>query len=396
MSRSFFAWRAGLAALFALVFLALAAGCTRGRGAPSANQASPGALAAGAASTAALQPLPLQDAGVGAAGHPGTASAEDHVIGAGRVLGNLVVYPITSRTQSDVGPLIALDDALASGAAEVRESGGAGAVNTLVIENKGTLPIFVLAGTIVKGGKQDRQIGQDFIIDGKSQTPVDAFCVEHGRWTASRNGVATGGRFQTSEVMAPSKVRAAGQYKKSQGEVWAKVGESNAAHNVAPADGTFLASVDDASLAKERAALAARIDAALAEIQPQGDLTGLAYAIDGEVRGVRWFAHHKVFLLVQKRLVNGVALEAMTARAEAVAHRRPPSSKPAPTPAAVDAFVQGVEREAVSEQRDTRAANTNVYKESGSAYGSKTMMKGSPTAGRPAPTKPVSQDFTSK
>ena len=40
-------------------------------------------------------------------------------------------------------------------------------MNTLVIENKGDVPIYVLAGTVVKGGKQDRQIGQDFIIEGK-------------------------------------------------------------------------------------------------------------------------------------------------------------------------------------------------------------------------------------
>ena len=60
------------------------------------------------------------------------------------------------------------------------------------------MPIFVLAGTIVKGGNP------------KQTSPVDAFCVEHGRWNGNRDGRATAGHFGTSEVLATSKVRAAG------------------------------------------------------------------------------------------------------------------------------------------------------------------------------------------
>src|SRR5262245_41896249 len=53
------------------------------------------------------------------------SAADDHSIGAPtQVFANLVVYPVTSRTQVDVGPLLALDDALAKGLAEVREMEG--------------------------------------------------------------------------------------------------------------------------------------------------------------------------------------------------------------------------------------------------------------------------------
>jgi hypothetical protein len=322
------------------------------------------------------------------------ASADDHSIGGGTALGNLVVFPVTSRSQVDVGPLISLDDALAKGTAEVREVAGGGSVNTLVIENKGKVPVFVLAGTIVKGGNQDRQIGQDFIIESKQTTPVDAFCVEHGRWNGQRNGSATSGQFGTSEVLATSKVRSAGQYEKNQGKVWAKVSEANSANHQRPASDTFLASVDDASLKKERVELATKIEAALGTVQPQQELVGIAYAIDGDVRGVRWFAHHDVFEMVRKKLVTGIAFDAIVARAEAQAQNRPPSNKPAPAPAAVESFVKSVDVAAVSEQRDTAGANTNEYKESSTAYGSKTMFKGS--ASKPAPRKPVSSDFTAK
>ena len=366
------------------------------RSSPGVQAAGGGVESAGPQGAAAAAPPNVRTAPASSGGAHAAASADDHSIGAANVLGNVVIFPVTSRSQVDVGPLISLDEALAKHTAEVREVGGGGSVNTLVIENKGSIPVLVLAGTIVKGGNQDRQIGQDFIIESRQVTPVDAFCVEHGRWNGQRNGQATAGQFGTSEVLATSKVRAAGQYKKSQGEVWSKVSEANSANHQAPASDTLLASVDDATLTRQRNELAARIESTLAAVKPQTELVGIAYAIDGDIRGVRWFAHHDVFELVRKKLVVGIAFDAIVAAAEAKSQNKPPSTKAAPAPAAVDAFVQSVEAAAVVEKRDTQGGNVNEYKESSEAYGSKTMMKGA--AGKPgaSPRKPVSSDVTAK
>lgn len=395
-----------IAVTFAALLLANA-GCTRHPSTASGPQRTPDVQAAGGGPVNA-NPQPIGAGQPGVAGPTvraapassgpahAAANADDHSIGGGTALGNLVVYPVTSRSQVDVGPLVSLDEALAKHTAEVREMAGGGSVNTLVIENKGTVPVFVLAGTIVKGGNQDRQIGQDFIIESKQITPVDAFCVEHGRWNGQRNGQATAGQFGTSEVLATSKVRAAGQYKKNQSEVWAKVSEANTANKKAPASDTFLASVDDAEMKKQRTELAAKIETALLTVSPQQELVGIAYAIDGDVRGVRWFAHHDVFEMVRKKLVTGIAFDALMARVEAEAQKRPPSTKAAPTPPAVEAFVKSVETQSASEQRDTAAANVNEYKESAQAYGSKVMLKGAPAKPGSPPRKPVSSDFTAK
>ena len=358
------------------------------------------AAAGGAGATANPQSIPQAPNVRPAASTTGPAhaveSADDHAIGAGTALGNLVVYPVTSHSQVDVGPLALLDDAIAAKTAFVREKSGGGSVNSLEIENKGKVPVFVLAGTIVKGGNQDRQIGQDFIIEPGQNTAVDAFCVEHGRWTGARNGQATNGSFGTSEVLASSKVRAAGQYKKDQSEVWSQVSSANAANHQAPASSTFLATVDDATLTRQRTELAAKIEAALQTVSPQDQLVGVAYAIDGDVKGVRWFAHHDVFQLARKKLVVGIAFDTIMARSDAIAQKRPPSTKPAPPAPAVEAFVQNMERTAVQENRDTPAANVNEYKESPKAYGSKTMYKGA--SGKPgaSPAKPVSTDVMAK
>src|SRR5262249_55934493 len=148
-----------------------------------------------------------------------------------------------------------LDTAIDRKVAVLREMGadGNGAqVNQLVIENRGDVPILVLAGTVVKGGKQDRQIGQDFIIGKRQTVPVDAFCVEHGRWNASRQGVATGGAFQSLKTLAVGQVRQAGQYEHDQGRVWDNVKAANKVAGKESASDTLTALLEAPEVQAER------------------------------------------------------------------------------------------------------------------------------------------------
>jgi hypothetical protein len=267
-------------------------------------------------------------------------------------------------------------------------------VNELVIENKGSTPIYVLAGTVVKGGNQDRQIGQDFIVEPKKTASVDAFCVEHGRWTAEREGRSTGGKFGTMPQLVTSKIRSAAQYKKDQGEVWSNVDATNSAHGKNAPSHTLMATLDDPEVARQREALAAHVTAHFQSIDPNDGVVGLAYAVDGKVRAVRWFASHKVFELVRPSLANTAAVDALTAKASPSAQGPAPS----PQPSDVVAFVREVQDKQVAEERDTRAGNKNEYKESANAYGSRTMLKSGPLAASAAPGKPVpiSSDFLAK
>jgi hypothetical protein len=349
------------------------------------------------------------------------AAKDDHVIGAPRTFENLTVFPITAHAQVDVGPITTLDAALQKHDAEVREvgsehgpaagadsaprwrgeqaaRGGGARVNTLVIENKGSVPVYVLAGTVVKGGNQDRQIGQDFIIASKQVADVDAFCVEHGRWTGERDGRVTEGKFDTVSQLVTSGVRAAGQYQQNQGEVWAKVADVNAANKKSAASGTLLATLDDGEVAKHRAALASQVIAYLKEVRPANDVVGIAYAVDGRVRGARWFINHSIFDLYRTTLVNTAAVDAITAAGS----RDPQKARepvPVLTPGAVTAFIDEIEAAKVKAARDAAAA-ANEYRESSRGYGSRTMMKmpaatASPAAAPPAPV-PISQDYLVK
>ena len=326
---------------------------------------------------------------------------KERLVGDPRVMENVTVYPITSCAQVDAGPIVTLDEALAKGTAKIREVEGGGSVNKLVIENTGTIPIFVLAGTIVKGGKQDRQIGQDYLIGANEKSDVDAFCVEHGRWNEVRDGAKTDGLFGVADVIATSKVRVAGQYEKNQGKVWAKVAETNSANDKKPASDTLLASIDDAPLTANRDALADRLARALGTVTPQDSIVGFAYAIDGEIKGARWFAHHALWAMHEKKLLRSIALDAALASAEAKAQGKIVTMGPPPKTQAVDAFLAGIDEQKVVEERDTTAENVNEYKESPKAYGSKLKLKAGKPGGMATTTaastkKALSADVTAK
>jgi hypothetical protein len=323
----------------------------------------------------------------------------EHKVGAGRSFDELTVFPILAEEQPDLGPFVTLEQALEAKTAEVREAGeaGGGRVNSLVIENKGTAPIFVLAGTVVKGGKQDRQIGQDFAVGAQQTVAVDAFCVERGRWNAQREGVLTQGKFGTSKSLATSGVRAAGQYKKSQGEVWSKVGEVNARNGKSTPTDTLAASLDDQDLAGKRASLAQTIAAHVNGLAPQREVVGIAYAVEGKVRGVRWFANHRLYELYRDSLFNTAALEAITARGAAGGPKK--EAAPPPSPEAVKAFVTEIQTAQVAEERSTPGENVNAYKESKQGYGSTASFKSTPQGfgtAKPRGKMSISSDFTAK
>jgi ARG and Rhodanese-Phosphatase-superfamily-associated Protein domain len=346
----------------------------------------------------------------------GAKVADGVYIGAPKTYGALTVFPVLAKSQVDVGPLLSLDEALAREQAEVREKGslpeaqqvvpgddapvdapsqlpqvqrvgnGGASVGTLVIENKGEVPVYVLAGTIVKGGKQDRQIGQDFIIGSKQTVPIDAFCVEHGRWNGVREGSKTGGKFTTIKQLANADVRIAGQYKGDQSEVWSKVSEVNAANKKSSKSDSLLATADDAEVKRERDGLTKRVLADLDAVAPKGAVVGYAYAVGGQVKGARWFAHNRVFSMFREALVNTAVVDALTAQSAGQVSGSPPQA------VAVAAFVSDTRRASlVRTRKETAADNTNEYVETPEAYGSTTVLE----KGKKKPVK-MSEDFASK
>src|SRR5207302_1849548 len=115
--------------------------------------------------------------------------------------GNLTVFLIHGEDQMKGRKLLTLDEALEQKKVVVHETKD---VNLLAIENVSTEEVFIQAGDIVKGGRQDRLLAIDLIVPPKSgKVPLESFCVESGRW-AVRQGEAVD-KFESSKSAAPSK-----------------------------------------------------------------------------------------------------------------------------------------------------------------------------------------------
>ena len=328
---------------------------------------------------------------------PGVALGKDVWVGKGVLVQNLTVFPVYARDPRDVGDFTTLAKAIQLAKAEVREIGadgegprpmrgrdvrqeeedeGASAsarVDTLVIENRGELPILILAGTVVKGGKQDRQIGEDFVVPPKQTVDVSAFCVEQGRWDASREGASTGGKFTAQATLATGQVRAAGQYDKDQSAVWKNVADANKAHDKQSDSGTLLATLDDADVTAKRHALSRAAAGVLESAPDQARLVGLAYAVDGEVRGVRWFAGPKLFHLFQETLLETAAFEAITSQAEARAAGKPSAPAVAAKEDAVVSFTDDMMAAPVAET-EAEAGQVRALKKSDKGYASELVI----------------------
>ena len=165
---------------------------------------------------------------------------------------NLSVFPIVSRQSADTAGFATLDEGLSAGEVVISEGGAemirrsrdghpvaipeqrGASVNQLVLINRGSKPLLLLAGELVSGGKQDRIISKDRIVPpGAAPLPLDVFCVEAGRWSS-------GVQFSAGKLMVHPSVREQAAITQEQDKVWAAVrnGTASAPPAVAGAAGT--------------------------------------------------------------------------------------------------------------------------------------------------------------
>ncbi|MEZ5196523.1 MAG: DUF6569 family protein [Bacteroidales bacterium] len=190
---------------------------------------------------------------------------------------NLRIYPLLGGNEfqaaySDVGSFTNLQEALENEKVIISEKGGAvlqtagynndelldenysiqqmesrqateqdGDVNALYIENVSQDTVYLMAGEVVKGGKQDRVLASDRVLppgSGKVELPV--FCVEHGRW----NYLSSPAGFSEYFSVSSNSVRGKAVKEKNQYEVWEAVAEVTDKQGAKSGSGTYTALQD--------------------------------------------------------------------------------------------------------------------------------------------------------
>jgi len=227
-----------------------------------------------------------------------------------------------------------LEETIAAETAVLHETGN---VNELLIENKGDLDLFIQAGDIVKGGRQDRTIGADFIVPAKSgKIPLPAFCVEQARWHRRRD--ESDKHFSTAkDFLASKKARLAMRFSKSQAEVWDSVAdEQEQLVKAVQKEIRDAESPTSLQLTYESEGVTCAVEDYTAALNPAlseaaGSVVGVVWAINGVPSHADQYASAQLFAKLWRKLLRAAAIEA-------IGQRRGQASDVPPEPPSIGAI----------------------------------------------------------
>lgn len=189
-------------------------------------------------------------------------------------------------------------------------------VNELAIQNLSNEDVYVQSGEIVKGGQQDRMLAVDLIVPKKSgKIPIEAFCVESGRWTKRGSEGAT--TFASSaEVVATKDLKLAAKVAKSQGDVWNNVtaAQDKLSANVgtrvnSPASESSLQLTVENPKVQENVSGYTKELAAI--VKSKTNVIGYVFAINGKVNSADVYASNALFVKLWPKMLKASAVEAI-------------------------------------------------------------------------------------
>ena len=213
---------------------------------------------------------------------------------------HLAIYPVFRKTSLEIGDYITLDEAQKNRFVIISELSSA-SVPTVLIRNTGIKAIFVMAGEIIIGGKQDRMVSFDILIPGGKEVKVEVRCVEHGRWHGKSVEFSSGG------ALGSKGVRTALQFKE-QHDVWDEVSKKCAEIDVASQSGTYGAILSSEDVEKRSKPF---LDA-MKQVLTDDGTVGMIMALNGEVVCVDIFANPKFFVEVKEKLLKAYVLDAIS------------------------------------------------------------------------------------
>ena len=255
------------------------------------------------------------------------AEKEEYAVEGGRIIHppvtheNLSVFIITGKdTLGDNMDYVTLDEAMKKKWVVVHETGR---VNQLTVENvTSNRTVVILAGAVVKGGKQDRVLRQEMVLKPNSgKVPIASFCVERSRW--ARRGSESLMAFSANSAQVSGKeLRKAVKSGLGQGRVWKEVEREqmrisrslNEDIRAVVSPSSYLLALENTSLKKEidtyKKVLAPIID-------KHPDAIGYALTINGEFSTADVYASRKLFSKTWSQHLESAITEAVSLKSMA-------------------------------------------------------------------------------
>ncbi len=257
---------------------------------------------------------------------------------------NLAIYLLQRPAPGPDRPLLTLDEALRTGSARVHETGRVG---ELEIENLVGADLYAQAGDVVKGGWQDRALGQDFIVPhrrrGAKRGRVRTFCVVRGGWNG-RAGEEVTNVFKSAEQMTASRdLKLSIRRDRSQAAVWSSVDAAQTKlSRTLGLDVRADASPSSLPLAMENPAVRRWLSHYLVTfgnlLADNPEAVGFAFAINGQLNSADLYASPELFRKLWPKLLEAASIEAIC---EADA---PGATRSTPTPKEVSTWLRHARR----------------------------------------------------
>lgn len=190
--------------------------------------AASGAYLEGEAERSAVDPLRPSPPGAPPPAAMLPALAQAVTVGAPLQWSHLSVYPLELRMHHGGMGILTLDQAMQGGHVVIREVGG-GQVSRLAVRNDAFQPVFLMAGELVLGGKQNRMVRDDVLLESRSGwREIEVYCGEQHRWRES-------GGFESGETLSSPSLRKMAAGRADQDRIWGEIGaQLEAAEVTAP------------------------------------------------------------------------------------------------------------------------------------------------------------------
>ncbi len=226
---------------------------------------------------------------------------------------NLRLVPIRGNlffreAAGNAGYYVPLQAAIDSGKIIIREESASGRVNTLLIRNLSQDTIFVMAGEVLQGGKQDRVIASDMLIAPQSgQVKLPVFCVEKGRW--KYKGDETDTKFKEYYGMANEHLRNLIDRRANQTQIWDDVKKSNERDHIDSETDAYTAHEKNMEFRREEAAY---LNFFQNVFEQQADVVGVVAVSGNQIEGCDVFISNQLFRQEFPKLIYSYIDDAIT------------------------------------------------------------------------------------
>ncbi|MFH1406643.1 MAG: DUF6569 family protein [Candidatus Omnitrophota bacterium] len=216
---------------------------------------------------------------------------------------NLTIVPIYSKKVAYRENYLTLDEAVKNGSVLITELEG-GRVPQVKVINKSGSYVFMMAGEILTGARQNRLVGKDVLLPPYSkEVVVPVYCVERGRWHGKSY------EFSSTGIAAAPMFRKNAAEKASQGAIWDNVANYSMALGVSSETGDLSAAYSDTTVEERAKCYIGAMEQAIPRLEK--DAIGVAVAIGGKIVTIDVFENPRLFGKLWPKLLRSYAMGAI-------------------------------------------------------------------------------------